>query len=131
MEVFSQKSVSAALDILETNCTKAGIERYAIELGLVTDKFSSKKSVCNAILRRLFPIADIFEQRDENLETEKCDIVKDAVASLSRTNDENLICKFKQRLLFDGFSIIKDEQNGTFSPTVFYFNTLFVTATMM
>ena len=117
MEVFSQKSVSVALDIIEANCTRAYIERYALELGLVTGNLSSKKSICNAILQRLFPANSAFEQRNENLETEKCDIVKDAVNLLSRTNDENLICKFNQKLFFDGFSIIKDEQKGTFSLT--------------
>lgn len=60
MEVFSQKSVSVALDIIEANCTRAYIERYALELGLVTGNLSSKKvfvmQFSNDYFRQIVPL---------------------------------------------------------------------------
>lgn len=120
METFSEKSVSTALDIIENSCSKPVLTRYAIELGVNTEGAYSKKDVGNAILQRLFPVANVFEQKDETLEAMKHDIVMDAVHAISDRTDEKLISKFKRRLCYDGFSVIKNEQDDAFSIVRFF-----------
>ncbi len=120
METFSEKSVSTALDIIEDMCSKPVLTRYAIELGVNTENAYSKKDVGNAIIQRLFPVANVFEQKDETLEAMKHDIVMDAVHAISDRTDEKLISKFKRRLCYDGFSVIKNEQDDAFSIVRFF-----------